>query len=199
MRIRLTDISLDLPGRRLEIGETLVVGEDIPEDIAEMRLAAKTAVEVRDDEVSAALVEALEAFKAHALTGHTVLERAIDLVVVEADMFAFADALQEATTTVEAATLGQRIRAILSRAEAATEALLAGHVASDVARESTAAPESAASASAVSDDNPRSDDGAKGEEAEALADASPPAASATNEVEQQAPAKTGGRKKSGAA
>lgn len=234
MRIRLTDISLDLPGRRLEIGETLVVGEDIPEDIAEMRLAAKTAVEVRDDEVSAALVDALEAFKAHALTGHAVLERAVDLVVGEADVFAFADALQEATTTLEAMTLSLRIRAILNRAEVATEALLAGHQASDAASVSTAAPESAAAppaaledpegakdaaassdgssegatspssddaaaAFAASDDNPRSDGGAEGDVAEASADAAPPAAAATNEVEQQAPAKTGGRKKSGAA
>lgn len=50
MRLQLTTIALDYDGKRFNEGDIVVVGEDVPAELAQARLAARTAVMVLDGE-----------------------------------------------------------------------------------------------------------------------------------------------------
>lgn len=103
MRLQLTTIALDYDGARFNEGDIVVVGEDIPADLAQARLAAKTAVIVIDGDAPPA-------------------EVALAIEAVRAAMGSFADALEVMVVAVETAG-GAGALAVKAMADEVREAL----------------------------------------------------------------------------
>lgn len=129
-RIRLTSIALDLPPAkpgeanvRLETGVVLVVGEDIPADLAEARVAAGTATIVTDEgDMSPAVSDGVAAFLSQLGQLQTATRALLDLVEggTDADAVAVFEQLKNPIAPPE--DLWDRMDVLSDRVKAAREA-----------------------------------------------------------------------------
>jgi len=212
MRARLTEIALDMgPGRRFEIGAVVVGGEDIPLELLEARLAARTAELVGErHEPSQATAGAIAAWQACFPPLHAALLAAIEAVEAGglADARAFVDALTEAAPVAHVLATDARTSAIFKRVREADEAELqsltggspvpggaeaGGDAASEAdAEDGPASAEISSGAdSAASTDAPQPNAGTDGEAAEAPASAVEPAAPSDTSTPAKKPARKG--------
>lgn len=113
-RIRLTHIGLDFDGLSFPEGADLVVGEDVSEAVAALRVAAGTAEVLDDDGVTFAFVAAAEAWTLAAAKADAALTVLLDLVEAggAAERRWFFDLKSEAARDGE--LFGRRITGILA-------------------------------------------------------------------------------------
>ena len=163
MQVRLTTIDLALDGQVHPVGAVLVVGDQIPAELAERRLAARTAeLVVSGEAIPATVAEALAALERTALASLSAARALLDLVEPQppAVVLAVVDALaasQSQSADMAIADRWLQLHQVAAEARHATDLVQGGNATADT-------------------DNPAESGGVGGAAAEAPAPAAKPKA-----------------------